>query len=473
MILQFLKSKRLLTFMSALLSILLIASFVSAGTVYDSFPGPLIDGQKWQDREHVRETVGGRLALKVANTTNRNNIWLSTNFYDTPSVNTIESTITIQSSTICDTGTLAYSQSTARLQGYFYNINSSGGLTGEIWAGVFIGDWGSGLRAIWSVDKILDDNGDSWETIESGTLIGTGTLSHDTPYQVKISYDGNNGFTFEVDGQSASFTGPVRVRGPVNNHKALTVAALGNAGNGYISATFDDVIINNNNPTIYDDFSAAPLDQTKWSSLEAVREIANGKARMNVQAEGYTNQVTARFPDNNFNYFEAKFLVESGSLISSGARGIVRIGGTYYNETGTPYDGEKNDVWIENRITLNDSGSLYAWCHLWRLDTSDPWGPGTRLFYQEFTTPLSLDTEYTLSIERNGSQFIFKLNNETYTYNVTTAMHEVSGGQHRQIRARIDADPGETGYMKTTVDDVYNEKGGSAVGPVNLLLLQN
>ena len=98
-----------------------------------------------------------------------------------------------------------------------------------------------------------------------------------------------------------------------------------------------------------------------------------------------------------------------------------------------------------------------AKCQLWRHDDADPWGAGTVIFTQSFTTPINFDTEYTLSIERKGTQFIFKLDNETYAYNVTTAMHEPSIGQHRQIRSRVYADPGETGYMKTTIDDVRVE----------------
>ncbi|MCG8549679.1 MAG: DUF4214 domain-containing protein, partial [Desulfobacterales bacterium] len=222
--------------------------------------------------------------------------------------------------------------------------------------------------------------------------------------------------------------------------------------------TFDDVIINDG-VTLYDDFSSSPLDTTKWASLEEVRDILDGKVRLNTQAKDARAQSDLRFPDNDIDYLEAKFIVKSDSKISSGARGIIRIAGYYYNETGV-YNGYQNDVWADIRITLRDDQSLDALCLMTRVTTVDESVFDT-FFEQSFTTPISFDREYILSIEKSGSQMIFRLDDEIITYNVTTPMHAPSS-VHRQIRSRVYADEGETGYMKATVDDVFISKTQSA-----------
>jgi hypothetical protein len=237
------------------------------------------------------------------------------------------------------------------------------------------------------------------------------------------------------------------------------IDSYGGSGIGYGSALFDNVYINNE-ITAYDTFDSAPLDQTKWQNLEFVREISGGRLRLNVQADGSRTDATLRPSIQVTAYLEAKVLVESGSQVSSGASGIARIAGYYYNDSrgpgsGQPYDGNEGDAWVDNRITLDDTGNLRARCGIYRSDTPDPWGPGTTLFQQEFSTLIAFDTAYTLSIEFTGSQIIFKCNGETYQYDVATPMYPPSEGQHRQLRSRVYADPGESGYMKANFDDVY------------------
>ena len=102
------------------------------------------------------------------------------------------------------------------------------------------------------------------------------------------------------------------------------------------------------------------------------------------------------------------------------------------------------------------------------MDTYDSWGPSTSLFYQEFATP-AFDTSYTLSIEFTGSTFIFKCNDETYQYDITTPMYPPSE-QYRELKSRVYADPGESGYMRANFDDVYTGSTPptvSSAGPAN------
>ena len=359
----------------------------------------------------------------------------------------------------------------ARVGGIFYNVQSSGGRTGDIWAEVLVGDRGSGLEAWYDVAKTLDDEGNAWEDIGGDTLIPPGTLQTGTAYPVELEYTNEHDIIFRVAGQSATFPDAGRQRPPVTLFKQLgtCIQADDGSGTGYVSALFDDVFINDE-AQAYDTFNAAFIDTTKWNEQESVREISNDKLRLNVRADGQRESATITPVDQSTTYLEAKILVESGSQVSAGTDGFARIAGTYYNESGPPYDGSKNDVWVSSRIVLDENHNLTGWCGLWRFDDSDPWGPGTMFFYQDFPTPIAFNTAHTLSIEQIGSKFIFKFNNETYQYSVTTPMYEPSEGQYRHLQSRVYADPGESGYIKTNFDDVYVFVPGAGPAVRSLLL---
>jgi hypothetical protein len=309
----------------------------------------------------------------------------------------------------------------------------------------------------------MDDEGNSWDDRGHGTLTGPGTLTYGTSYTAKLEYNGTNQFTFTVDvASSGPVVGPARQGAEFLTYKGLETGAYsdGGSGTGYASALFDNVYINNQG-TVYDDFSSTPsLDQTKWQKLEFVREISGDKLRLNVQADGKRQDARLAPNDQTTAYLEAKVLVESGSQVSPGALGVARIGGYYYNESrgpgsGQDYNGNEGDIYVVNRIELDNSNNLRARCRIVRKDTSDPYGPYTVLFNQEFTTPIAFNTEYTLSIEFTGSSLIFKCNGDEYQYDITTLTYPPSTGQYRRLDSRIYADSGGSGYMKANFDDVY------------------
>ena len=438
-----------------LCSMLLVgAQAFGAPALYDDFSGTYIDSQRWSNREFVREVVSGKLVSKLGNASGDGMFRNTTRFQNPASINAIECDLTIVAANL-DAGTDP--RSFARVDGRFYNTQGAGGAKGDIWAAVYIGDRGSGLEAYWLVLESLDDTSANWEPKGSGT-IATGLLSLGTAYTAKIEYDGTNGFTFTVAAASESFTGPDRKRAAFVAYKGLVtgIDANGGTGTGYASASFDDVYINNQ-ATAYDDFSTAPLNRTKWRALEFVREISGGKLRLNVQADGSWTTATMNPNNQTTAFLEAKVLVESGSSVSSGARGIARIACRYYNDSrgpgsGQDYNGNDDDIWADNRIILDDSHKLAATYKVFRSDAAGSW---TELFSQNFPTSIDFNTEYTLSIEFTGSTLIFKCNNDTYQYDITTPTYPPSQGQYRQLISRIYADPGESGYMKVNFDDVY------------------
>ena len=162
--------------------------------------------------------------------------------------------------------------------------------------------------------------------------------------------------------------------------------------------------------------------------------------------------------ESNTSYVEAKARLLSDSQLSPGAFGIFRIQGYWYNEfrspgSGQDYNGYEGDVFVQLRLQYDSDGTLRARANVGRSDgaNEDPW---TTLFSQDFSTPIQFDTDYIISIEYKDSQLIFKCNNETITYTITTSEY-VPYGEHRALRTRIYLDPGESGYMKAQFDDVY------------------
>ncbi len=162
--------------------------------------------------------------------------------------------------------------------------------------------------------------------------------------------------------------------------------------------------------------------------------------------------------DGDASYVEAKVRIDSGSVLSSGAWGVIRIKGYFYNESRGPGSGLdhnefQGDVYADVRLQWFDNGSLGARAYVGRSDSDDE-NEWSDLSNHDFLTPITFDTDYTLSIEYTGNQLIFKCNGESYTYTIATPQYPAFG-EHRQIRSRVYLDPGEYGYIKAMVDDVY------------------
>ena len=105
----------------------------------------MIDSSKWKEVDFVREVAGGNLVSKVANNTSTPNARNNTSFQNPSTIEDIECVITIVEVNL-DTG--ADNSSFARIDGRFYNTLNSGTEEGDVWAGLHIGNRGSGLE-VW------------------------------------------------------------------------------------------------------------------------------------------------------------------------------------------------------------------------------------------------------------------------------------------------------------------------------------
>ena len=475
-------NQRIFSILAMLTSFLLIYSgYAVAGMMlYDDFSSAYIDGSKWRQRAYIKEIVDGQYVSKLGNRSPGMDAELAPGsfrnhlqFKNSDSINSIECEITIVDTKL---DSAPDSASFAQIPGYFYNINETGGVTGDIFANIAIGDRGNGgLEAWWTVQQVINEDYTK-STIESRTVIGPGTLQYNTPYIVKIAYDKNqNQFSFEANGQSDSFTGPTWKRASQANFKSLTtvINAINGLNNGYVFAKFDNIYVNNQT-SIYDDFSSNLIDPTKWEDDEWVRESSNGYLRLNSIGYGSTQSANTVLTEGDAPYLEAKVFIDSASQLSDGAWGIGRLQGYYYNDSrgsgsGQSYNQYEGDVFAQILLRYNSDGTLSANAYVDRSNASDE-SDYTSLFAHDFSVPISLDTYYTLSIKLQGKKLIFQCDGEMAEYNIGTPMYPAYG-EHRLLRSRVYLDPGEMGYMKVRFDDVYIETKSKFNPSTTFLLL--
>jgi hypothetical protein len=485
--------KKSLLFLMAFLSTLVLFSagnLFAGKTLYDDFSTGHLDGKKWFQRTLVREIVDGQFVSKLGNRSPgmgaefvpglfMNSLFINPNFINPHTINSIQCDITIVESKL---DSAPNSESYARIGGIFYSTDSTGGGTtgggkGDVWAELGIGDRGNGgLEIFGIIAEFLDDNYQSWNLTGPITIIGPiNNVTYPITYTLKLIYNGNNGFEFWANNSSNSSTGPAYQDLPYAKTKKLetVIKATNGSNNGYISAKFDDVYINNQ-PTVYDDFSTDLIDPAKWEDKEKVREASNGYLRANIPGDGSTQQVNTTLTEEDAPYIEAKVRIDSDSVLSDGADGIGRLQGYYYNESRGPGSGQdynlnEKDVFAQIRLRYRSDGTRSADALIHRSDEADE-SSWTELLNHTFSTPISLDTYYTLSIRFEGKKLIFGCAGETAEYNITTETYPPYG-KHRQLKSRVYLDQGETGYIKVRFDDVYIEKKVKFMPSTPLLLL--
>jgi hypothetical protein len=476
----------LMTLLSML--ILFSAGNLSAGIVlYDDFSTGKLDGKKWRQRTYIREIVNEKFASKLGNRSPGMGAEVTPGYFrnhlpitSPDSVNAIECEISVEE-VVLDSA--ADARSGAMILGYFYNSKSTGNDDvgeGDIFAYLMIGKGRNeveGLQAFWivaerdsnGVDQVLP-NGNG--TINGFSPSGTG------PFTAKISYDGNKTFTFTVDGNTKIFEGPARERAALKKLKSLStgINAVNGSNNGYISAAFDNVKINDQS-SIYDDFSAVNglIDLTKWDYMEWLREVSDdGSLRLGGRWAESNRSYNTYFTEKDAPYIEAKALIESGTQLSTGTYGIGRLQGYYYNESkgsgsGQSYNQYEGDVFVQIRLRRNYDGSMSADAFVDRSNTADE-SDWTNLFAYNFTVQIFPDTYYTLSIRFEGKKLIFSCAGETAEFNILTPIFPAYG-EHRALRSRVYLDEIGMGYIKVLFDDVYIEKKVKIIPSLLLLLL--
>ncbi len=126
-----------------------------------------------------------------------------------------------------------------------------------------------------------------------------------------------------------------------------------------------------------------------------------------------------------------------------------------YNGSG--YNGAEGDIMALIRIRHNSDGTLQPFWQLWTCDDS-ACNSATTIVKENFNScNVQLDTPVTLSLYKQGTTLIFKCNEDQASYTLSGSLYAPSV-EERRFRTRVYSTSGQSGYFKTTFDDVYTQK---------------
>ena len=399
---------------------------------FDQFSVTDIDPTKWNSWEFVREIRAFDGERKLFTKTTAWGSSVTTNRLDLKNpeaINHIEADVAVIEM-VGNYGPDAQGQRAmpyAELAGHFYNdgdVNGSpGSALGDVFAEVRLQPNPNNpnqLISVWVVVRLTNSNGTSWAVLGSGTLSSSLTLGES--YRLSLDWNpSSKTFTFG-DGISVPQTFLTQdIINPANiKWKGLRTLVLVYGSNqtvsdpdlwGEVSATYDDVKVVAGGQT-YDDFSSDKLDSTKWATYEFVREIQNGKLVSKVRNvnfySSYQNTLLLKNPEQ-INEMQAKVSLKNYQN-PDGLYEYARLGGFFYNDTGTPNSGYEGEVLAAVKLSLLPGQAPTA---SWRVtrqnDPTATFWNWTVLGSGTFPLPINLDQEYNLYIKWDGTQFIFQV----------------------------------------------------------------
>jgi len=424
--------------------------FIPLGSfAYDSFDSPLIDSNKWEESDHkIREILNGNLRIGASGSTRRHTNQL---FLTTPVTGYLESKIAVESGSMVSGNGYGY----ARVGGYFYNNQLGPGsyneYQGNVWGHIkIVLESDNTLKAVATLYKATAPD-ESGETFFEQEFVKS--IDFDTEYTVSMELSGSQ-FIFRCDEEEIIYQIQTETYAPYEPVQILGTRIYPDEGSAVsVKALFDDVSVVKN--AIYDSFDSDFIDSNKWGENDhSVREINNGKLRMNEYGTTRRFSTYLHLTTPVTGYLESKITVESGSQVLGDGTGYARIGAYFYNSELGPgsYNEYQGNVWSEVRIVLENDNSLSATVSLWKTTEPDQ-SAGPVIFDQAFTKSINFDTEYTVSMELSGSQFIFRCDEEEIIYQIQTQIYEPYE-PYQHLCTRIYPDEGSAVSVKALFDDV-------------------
>ena len=458
----------ILTLVLAFVIVFIVTIPSKAFCYYDRFESPFIDLAKWQESDHsVREIKNGKLRLNEYGTTWRSSTYLH---LTTQVTGYLEAKITIQSGSLV----LGDGNGFARIGAYFYNSERGPGsyneYEGNVWADV---------RIVLENDNSLTAKATLWKSTAPDQSAGPVILDQefaksvefDTEYTVSMELSGSQ-LIFRCDDEEIIYQIKTPVNAPYNPYHHLCTRIYPEPGSAIsVKALFDDVSVAKG--ALYDSFESPFIDLAKWQESDhSVREIKNGKLRLNEYGTTWRSSTYLHLTTQVTGYLEAKITIQSGSLVLGDGNGFARIGAYFYNSERGPgsYNEYEGNVWADVRIVLENDNSLTAKATLWKSTAPDQ-SAGPVILDQEFAKSVEFDTEYTVSMELSGSQLIFRCDDEEIIYQIKTPVNAPYNPYHH-LCTRIYPEPGSAISVKALFDDVKLEKAVKAM-PWILLLLDN
>jgi len=450
-----------LLFIIGVFALFLVATQISYGlTPYDNFSNPAIDVSKWNQNDYAREIWDGQLRLKTRSSANSTGT-TDTNirFQNPASINSMEAKVTPMALDNPQGARL-----TAYMGGLFFNDGTEGrapGLfTGDIFA--YVGVGGSTPPTLhWFVLRYVHPT-DPTKT----EVVGFGDFdlvpAVGTQYTFSVSWDGPS-FTFKVsDGfttEEVPFNHGLAVEDANMPAKWIAARISSNAGReALIETLIDDVKING---SLYDDFSGDTIDTTKWRTNDGVndyvRDIYNEALRLKVRtSEADTN--TIQWNQVNMSSTKLPDVVQANVTLRdySNPNGMylrAGVSGEYYNDgTNKDWEGE-----VSANVAVGGTGEdpVAYWNVVRHTDQTDP-NQIAILASGDFTTPITLNTAYTLLLGWDGTMFTFKIDDEEATYTPTTKIKKVIHPT-RKLQIRVLNPDTQESLKESLIDATFDD----------------
>jgi hypothetical protein len=463
-------------------AVLLLLALIPGGSVfaltpYDDFSGALINPAKWDDQEWVREirNIGGnnKLVSRVTGygITNRNYLYVK----KPAGIYYMEALVTLTSAT-ATFGAAQTTYSHAGLAGIFYNngAGSPGNVKGDVMAQVRLELSRGTLKARWWIIKYNQPDGSDWDQVGNGIISGTFLLNQ--PYKLSVKFDKNTKkFTFTAGNASPEefqILDDITFNNPISGWKSLRTSVEAPSGFwGTVSATFASFKAQDGSwaEVLADEFPGPNINTTNWGpNLELVREIENGHLRLKYKRINLTANASNTLPFSHpetINEIQAKVSLSEFLKSVPETNMQARIGGYFFNTTGSPYNDQMNEVfaaiglggsiasprvvWYVNRMT-NADGTASEFL------APDSYG----ILGSSFTTPAT----FTLYLHWDGVRFTFTATDDssgtphTITYTPVTGIYP-SNSKYKEIGVRIWAPANQVNdsTIEATFDEVMTD----------------
>ena len=238
---------------------------------------------------------------------------------------------------------------------------------------------------------------------------------------------------------------------------------------------------------LYDDFSGAYIDKSKWREREFVREIrsfaGNNKLLLKnaslhptlITAYNDTRQNDFTFSSpNSVNSIQADVAIVENNITNL-AYTRARLVGRWYNDgSGTPGSDMTGDIQAEVALRGGPTGLFARWA-VYRLTNPDG-STSVDLGWGDFTTSISIETTYTLfiSYDETNNKFTFKIGTEEVTFGPSDLPTRVRNANRplKDLNTRVQINNSYSfGYISATFDNVY--KNGSLYEDFPSLTINN
>ena len=454
-----------------------ICSPVGAGdefALYDDFEAAGIDGTLW-GHNHINATpkstaeisraiVGGAVQLFNAVSNPPQGRLIDNNFRTTAeSATKIQAQMTVNSATIPTDGHVRTIVALTYWPTQFRFITEQ-----DFWlARAQLQDNGFGLFPTFVVFRCTNANCSEGYTVPHSGWSGF-SVAYNQAVTATVEWDAaNTRFVLTVTDGTNTATTTVNMSGepdfnPADFYQARVRTRVlgGSAGeSGAITATFDDVFIDD---ALYDDFTAGPIDTSKWRDGEVSRLNNAGAAEFSQTQADRHRSLILTLPDTDLiGGIRADVSVTSYSVTGTDPYYRARLGGYFYNDgtlAGEP-GSSVSDIYAEIGVTDTLVNYRVVRCTDVTCDTNDNLsddGAGGAIVH---IAHVNLGETHNLAIKWDGSVFTFTVDGFSKTFDPIAAGAPVAGPPNEKekvigTRANVGTVGDGSGSLTATFDNV-------------------